>query len=605
MRNIKEIYHQRSIDFETRAAALRKRYNRLSGVRLLVFILAVGVAVYCFGIHWALGTAFSLLFIAAFYRFVVWHSGILENARFHERLARVNTWEKAALDHDYTVFYPGKEWMDPLHPYTFDLDIFGEYSLYQYLNRATTSLGRKKLATWLEAPAPVPEVQSRQSAVSELREDLDWRQRFQAAGLEAADDPRYLQALEAWLAEPPFIRPSPWLRASLYLAPIFTITGLLLWYFVWPWQVIIWFLLPAAVALARTVRQVTRTHEHTSRAAELLSFYSRLIRRIENAGEWKSPKLQELKAVFREGTQNASDQTRRLSYIIAQLNVRYNVFAIFLNLAAVWDLQWVYRLEKWKARERNRLPAWFDAMAEIEALASLANAWHNNPDWVLPVFHPDISLSAIQLGHPLIHPSKRVCNDISLPLNGHIKLVTGSNMAGKSTFLRTVGINAVLAQAGAPVCAQNFMLPSLQVLTSMRTQDALHESTSSFYAELKRLKQIIETVETAGQPGSGHPPVLFLLDEILKGTNSVDRHTGAKALILQLIQSKGSGFIATHDLELGALEATIPQHGAIENLCMEVEIRDGELFFDYLLKKGVSKSFNATLLMRNMGIRIG
>jgi DNA mismatch repair ATPase MutS len=221
---------------------------------------------------------------------------------------------------------------------------------------------------------------------------------------------------------------------------------------------------------------------------------------------------------------------------------------------------------------------------------------------VLPEWNDRAELAVKNMGHPLLNRDVRVGNDLSLPTRGHIKLITGSNMAGKSTFLRTIGLNLVMAQAGAPVCAESMTFPTLQVYTSMRTQDALHESTSSFFAELKRLKVIIEAVDAANQVGHDQLPVFFLLDEILKGTNSVDRHTGSAALIRQLIRQRGGGLIATHDLELGRLEAEA--NGAIENLRIEVEIRDGQLDFDYKLKKGVSESFNATLLMKRMGIRI-
>jgi DNA mismatch repair ATPase MutS len=312
-----------------------------------------------------------------------------------------------------------------------------------------------------------------------------------------------------------------------------------------------------------------------------------------------------MQAVFGASDVTASKRISRLSYIIGQLNVRYNAFAILLNISALWDLQWVYQLEKWKKQEKDHLPGWFEALATFEALCSYANLNYNNPSWSFPDVGNKNSVDAEALGHPLIHESERICNDINIPLNGHIKLVTGSNMAGKSTFLRTVGLNIILALSGAPVCAKRLSLPHLIVYTSMRTQDALHESTSSFYAELKRLKFIIEAVEEqAGiaEDSKEKQHVFFLLDEILKGTNSVDRHTGSKALIRQLIESKGSGIIATHDLELGKLEESYGGH--VENLCIEVEIKDGKLYFDYKLKKGVSESFNATLLMQNMGIKI-
>ena len=304
--------------------------------------------------------------------------------------------------------------------------------------------------------------------------------------------------------------------------------------------------------------------------------------------------------MFTEGDVSASQAIHKLAYRVSQLDVRYNAFVFLLEFSIVWDLQQAYRMDKWKLRHRDRLPQWFEALAELEALVSFGNLTMNQPQWIFPTLQEERQLHAEALGHPLLPNDKRVTNDISMPTAGHMHLLTGSNMAGKSTWLRTVGINIVLALAGAPVCARVFRLPQLQVYTSMRTQDALHESTSSFYAELKRLKFIIEAVEdpskTAGRP------VFFLLDEILKGTNSRDRHTGSKALIRQLIASKGAGIIATHDLELGELEAEA--NNQIENWAIEVDIKDGQLFFDYKLKRGVSQSFNATLLMQQMGIKV-
>ena len=332
----------------------------------------------------------------------------------------------------------------------------------------------------------------------------------------------------------------------------------------------------------------------TTHAEKMLSVYGRLMAHIEKE-EFQSPRLKELKNAFVLEQQPASGAINRLAYLISQLNVRYNPFAIIVNIIMLWDLRWVRQLELWKEKWRDQLPKWFEALEEFEALSSLATLWYNNPDWVLPVIQEKQQLNALGLGHPLIATDKRITNDFVSPVSGHVKLVTGSNMAGKSTFLRTVGLNIVLAMAGSPVCAKRMELPLLQVYSSMRTQDALHESTSSFYAELKRLKTIIEAVEAKDN-------IFFLLDEILKGTNSNDRHTGSKALIKQLIESGGGGIIATHDLELGLLEAQYG--GAVENLCMEVEVQGDELIFDYTIKKGVSQSFNATHLMRNMGIKI-
>ena len=392
----------------------------------------------------------------------------------------------------------------------------------------------------------------------------------------------------------PFVSNNKWLKTALVFVPLWMLLGMTLSFYYLSWPMAVFFVLLPGIILGKTTEKVNETHNRTTHAEKMLSFYAKLIKHIETE-PFESEKLNTLKASFTSNNQKASTQIQRLSYIIGQLNVRYNAFAILFNLAGLWDLQYVNKLEKWKAINKTALPKWFDALQEFEALNSLATLYYNNQDWTFPTITKNSPLKGTQLGHPLIHRSKRIANDFNTPTQAHIKLITGSNMAGKSTFLRTVGINIILAMSGSAVCAKELSLPLLQVYTSMRTQDALHESTSSFYAELKRLKVIIEAVEQENN-------IYFLLDEILKGTNSKDRHTGSRALIEQMIKSKGAGIIATHDLELGNMEANA--NGAIENLCMEVAVENGKLRFDYTLEKGVSKSFNATILMKEMGINI-
>ena len=600
---MKQQYLERAGAFETTAEALKKKYNQFALVRLSLFITAVGVAIYLWtGVHELAGAVFTLAFLYVFYRFILWHQDIQKQQKHHSNLATVNRLEAGVLGHEYTAFQNGQEFTEAEHPYSLDLDLFGGYSFFQYLNRAGTALGRERLADYLRRPADTAAIQQRQPATAELREMLDWRQHFQAFSLETEDSLGHIQLLKRWLEEPPFVSNRRWLVAALYLSPFWALAGLAFYILYLPWYVAILFLLPPAWILRQTKEQVDKAHIQTTHAEKTLAHYARLLRHIEGQ-TFETSLLQNLHRLLElpEG-KLASDAIHRLSYIIGQLNVRYNFFAIFLNLGGLWDLQWVFRLERWKGRLKAQLPQWFEAIAEFEALSSFGNLYCNNPEWVFPTLHNDARLEGEALGHPLIHRDKRVSNDIAVPTDGHIKLVTGSNMAGKSTFLRTVGLNIVLAMAGAPACARRLALPPLQVYTSMRTQDALHESTSSFYAELKRLKLIIEAVEAGADRQPPEPQAFFLLDEILKGTNSNDRHTGSKALIKQLIRSRGSGIIATHDLELGQLESSA--NGAVENLRIEVEIKDGKLYFDYKLKKGVSQSFNATLLMKQMGIKI-
>jgi hypothetical protein len=598
-----QTYSQRAKTFQEAAEALSQRYNRFSLIRLLIFLLSIAIIVLLWSsVHFAAGIAGILVFLIGFYRFVRWHQGIKEAEQHQSRLAQLNEWEAAAYEHhDFSNYADGAAFLQNEHPNAIDLDLFGPFSIFQYLNRATTALGRQQLADWLSRPASELEITQRQEATKELAAMLEWRQHFQAYGLEAEDDPAQIDLLKRWLSEPTFLKDKKWVVAALYIIPVWSVAAAVVWALYLPWYLGILLYLPALLILRQFVERVNATHIKTAQAEKALAHYAKLIQQIEGQ-DFEAPLLKELHAAFKESGKEASAMINRLSYIIRQLNVRYNAFSFLFNIFGLWELQYVYRLEKWKVGMQDLLPAWFDAMAAFEALSSYANCHYNNPDWVMPKMVKSMHVQAEELGHPLLPRTKRVCNDIQLPTDGHIKLITGSNMAGKSTFLRTVGLNIVLAMAGAPACAKRLELPPLQVYTSMRTQDALQESTSSFYAELKRLKFIIEAVEVTADHQPPQLQAFFLLDEILKGTNSNDRHTGSKALIRQLIRSRGSGIIATHDLELGALEAEA--NGTIENLRIEVEIKDRKLYFDYKLKKGVSESFNATLLMQQMGIKI-
>lgn len=597
--SIAQMYEQRAVDFADRARALHARYERLAWLRLLVFLAGAGLVVLIWAMHWSAGLVAAIAFLLLFYRLVRWHQRLQDTAAHLERLAAVNTAERAALDYDYQHFPDGKEWMDATHPYTYDLDVFGPYSLYQFLCRAATELGRCLLADWLRLPANNETLAARQAAVEDMSRQLDWQHHFRAYGADLREREGQIARLERWLNEPNLVLGHPWRRRMLWLNPLIVAVGVVLWILYLPWYVFLLFLLPAGQLLRKTKEEVDRLHALTGRAADTLADYADLIRQAE-AATFSAPRLRELQATFTEGEVTASRAIRRLAYRLGQLDVRYNFFVIFLEFSVLWDLQQAYRLDRWRATHGARLPAWFAALAELEALISLGNLRYNQPDWVQPSVHDQPKIVAEGLGHPLLHPDRRVTNELRMPTQGHIHLITGSNMAGKSTWLRTVGLNIVLAFAGAPVCARRLALPPLQVYTSMRTQDALHESTSGFYAELKRLKFIIEAVEdprhTQGRP------VFFLLDEILKGTNSRDRHVGARALIRQLIRQRGAGLIATHDLELADLEAE--SAGTVENWRMEVDIHDGELDFDYKLKRGVTESFNATILMRKMGIAL-
>src|SRR6185312_14544384 len=355
-------------------------------------------------------------------------------------------------------------------------------------------------------------------------------------------------------------------------------------------------LLVFAVIAYQINKVVAPVHEQLSKVADELTTLSSSILLIEKE-KFESPLLKRWQSVFLEKHKRASDDILKIKKILDRLDLRYNlVLSLPLNWLLLWNLQQVLDLEKWKESEQNNIDEWFDTLANFEALNSFGILFFNQPGWVFPTIHPEyFSIEGTEIGHPLIPKEKRVDNFINIPSNSELMLVTGSNMAGKSTYLRSIGVNVVLAMSGAPVCAAAFSVSLVQLMSSMRITDNLEESTSTFYAELKKLKTIIEKVN-AGEK------VFILLDEILRGTNSLDRHTGSKALIKQLIKKKAAAIIATHDLELANLKEEFSHN--ILNYHFDVEVSNDELYFDYRLKPGVCNSLNASILMKKIGIEI-
>lgn len=587
-------YQQRSEQFSREMDALKSRYDKLSYVRLLAFVAGIALIIFLLNEAWYLGLAATVLFLPLFVYFVKWHQRMAERVTHYGNLANLARAELAALDHQYGNWPDGKRFSDQLHPYTSDLDIFGPHSLFQFLNRCVTAGGENQLATYLRSAAPTGDIQLRQKAITELSEQPAWCHEFRARGAGLNDDPVYQQQLLNWLKLPVLVSNSPLLKAARWFVPVLFVITIYLLFTLSVWQLGLLGLLPVALIMRKYNEEISRQHAYTGKVSDALGHYANLLTWIESA-EWSTTLLTQRQSPLQQG-KGAAKALEQLRYASGQLDVRYNAFSALLELSGLWSLQWLYRLEKWKMTYATELPGWFASLAEIDALVSMSNLRFNRQNWPFATVSEERCFYGVSIGHPLLNPKDRVNNEVNMSTDGHIHLVTGSNMAGKSTWLRTVGVNIVLALAGAPVCAKELRLPQLQVWTSMRTQDALHESTSSFFAELKRLKAIIEAVEAPQRN------VFFLLDEILKGTNSRDRHTGARALIRQLIQSRGAGIIATHDLELAEMEKEAGSQ--VENYAMEVQIENGKLVFDYKLHRGVSQSFNATVLMAEMGIRI-
>jgi hypothetical protein len=342
-------------------------------------------------------------------------------------------------------------------------------------------------------------------------------------------------------------------------------------------------------------RQVMPLYQKLNKISSQVDTLSNTISFIEHSS-FKDNLLSSLQKYLRHHNTTASRSIHQLNKIFARFDYRFNPLVFVpLNIFLLWDLQQVFQLEKWKEKNNQEVRHWFETLETYEALCSIGTLAFNHPHWCYPSLNVSQNqFSAKDLGHPLIDQSKSVTNDFSTTGKGQINIITGSNMAGKSTFLRAVGVNMVLGSMGAPVCATEMIFSPLRIMSSMRIKDNLEESTSTFYAEIKKLKSIIDAVKN-------NEPVFLLLDEILRGTNSHDRHTGSTALVRQLIADQTIGMVATHDLELASLAE---QYSGVHNYHFDVQVEGEELYFDYKLKPGVCTSLNASILMRKIGIDV-
>lgn len=594
--NPKHTYNERVDQFRQLADRLEKKETRLSWYRLVTFVTAILIF---FGIYslsrwvaWSMLTAG----LTAFALLIRYH-GTTERKRIRARhLEIINAQEVKCLDGDASSFYDGSTYASHAHAYTHDLDIFGPASVFQFVNRTASLPAANTLAEWLKAAAPLAEIDDRQEAVRELQPLIDWRQQLRVLSFENKEARNNPEAVINWLNLPTVFLHRRHIRIICTILSVLTCAVLVLIGTGWPPGTILPVLAVNFFYNFLHVKQVNRLHQQVSLSADMLSSYATTLRHIEHTA-FTSAKLHALQKLLL-AKEHASSQISRLSKRVNKLDTRLNVMvSVPLNLLFFWDIHQCYALETWKKTHAQKVPDWLDTMAEMEVLSSFANLAYNNPRWTFPVVVPDyFTFNAVDLGHPLIPERTRVPNSFHIDKSGKTILITGSNMSGKSTFLRTCGVNTVLALAGSVVCAASLTLSHVQLYTSMRITDSLEDNTSSFYAELKRLAAII-------QHAGSQDNLFLLLDEILRGTNSNDRYIGSVALIRQLLSYRTVALVATHDLKLAEMADTLPQQ--IENYHLDVQVDGEELYFDYLLKQGVCTSMNASLLMKKMGIRIG
>lgn len=624
-----QTFQSRKDTFQNLVSNFQKQYNQWAIFRGILFLITLLISYLVY--HFLSGDyviPVVIIGIAIFLSSVKKHLKIKYLRDKNRALVALNEDEIKRLDNVFTRTETGEQFAEPNHFYTSDLDIFGKQSLFKLLNRTHTYTGANTLANWLKYPANKFEIENRQQAIEELSLKIDFRQELEASAflIEEVAEPTHKLISWSQSLENEEIKKSIF-QYGKYL-PYLTISLILAWIFdIIPIGYPLVLLVIHGLIGKQIHATVSEALDQTLRLTGTLKAYANLSEQIVNQ-VFTHEKLVDLQSQISE----ASPAIRALEDILNKLGNRANpIFMFVVGIPTLWDVQYFIKLENWKRQYQGNLPKWLDIIAEFETLNSFAGLHFANPDFIRPtISEGSIILKTKCLGHPMIRKAKRVNNDIELEGEGQTIIITGSNMSGKSTFQRTVAINIVLALAGSVVCAEAFACSCMQVFTSMRTQDSLEEDTSSFYAELKRLKTLIQAVSNedvssefslksskssqlisnyqnptlASQTGAHTRPlpIFYFLDEILKGTNSKDRHEGAKALMLQLHRKRASGFISTHDVELGD---EFENQGFVKNYSFSSEVVNDDLVFDYKLRAGVCHSFNASMLMRGIGIEMG
>ena len=589
-------YEQNVLAYQQHLNMLKAKRSRIGWLRLLIMLLTIAL-VYMI---WLQPAWIILMVIGvgmAVFLYIV--SVDVAARQLVENLARllcINQEEMNILHGDYHRREDGKMFEPANHAYAQDLDIFGTASMYQYINRCTAEQSRHMLAAHLLHPQK--DILQTQQAAKELAPKTAWRQQFQAYGMENGLTGKTEQRILDWVARPTDFQRSYWHWVSR-LFPVFTL-GCVAMYGagVIPsalLSLIVFFCFLTATFFSKKIQG---TYVLLSKTVDEINTLNQQLTCLEKEHFTCEMMVGLQKKIASKDGQQASKEILRLKNILNRFEVRLNVFAFFfLNTFLLWDVWQMLALNKWKIKNSNAVPNWFGAIAQTEVVSSIAALSFNHPSWCFPKIAEDhFTLRGMEIGHPLINAVKRIDNNFATAGTAKVALITGSNMGGKSTFLRSIGVNTVLALMGAPVCAKSFTVSPVRLMSSMRIADNLSENTSTFYAELKKLQQIIEAVNRKEK-------IFILLDEILRGTNSLDRHAGSKALIKQLIKEEAVGIIATHDVELTVLYTEYPQ--SISNYHFDVQVdNNDELFFDFKLKDGICQSMNASILMRKIGIEV-
>lgn len=587
-----EYYNEIIRRSETALAVLRRRAFAVAMLRLAVFVLTVAA---CFTVE---GAALVVACLVAGLAIFLWL------AKAGNRIAMAKSVEQAKIDRTklnidrlnlkFDNLPEGREYIDATHDFTFDIDVFGSHSLYSLLNSTSTEGGSRKLAGWLIDPKSVSgNLHLRQEAIQELSGNDEFRLRMVSIGHVVADEVKESKVIDSSI---PDFSINPMWRIAVKVIPfVFIAMFALMAIDIIPGILIFYMFLATLIVGSAQAKRVGRLHEWLSRYVKRLSSCSDIFKTIESE-QFQSQLLRSLQSEVKTEAGSASTLTARLARHIHNLDQRYNAFGYaIMNGFLLWDLRQLDNIDKWMKANGENIEKWNNAIAEFDALCALAVFRFNNPDYVFPTEDSTgkTIIKAKDAGHPLIPAGNCVCNDIDTLRLSEFFIVTGANMAGKSTYLRTIAVNYLLAMIGAPVFAKSMVFTPATLYTGLRASDSLSDGASYFFAELKRLQTVVKRAESGEK-------MLVILDEILRGTNSADKQKGSLGLVRKLVDLPVAGIIATHDLALGSLAESFP--GRVRNFRFEAEISGDKLTFSYHVLPGIAENTNAYYLMQTMGI---
>ena len=588
-----DFYQNKVVHYTETLSKTNKKYNSISILRLFSIFICLYLGFYYIKTNEILYSIGAFIFFMGFVFLMRFHSRLSFQKQLTTALLKINENEIIYLKREKIPFENGIEFNDFHHPYAYDLDIFGDHSLFQNLNRTATFIGKKTLANQLLSQFQNKAILENQQAVKELKSKIEWRQDFYALAAVSTDTKEAYESLMYWKSFKNDNLPKALIVASVALPVLFF--GLLTAYFITSKIILLSYLtyvfIANLVVLGRSLKRIQSEIAKADNIDKIIKQYSLLVQKIETEN-FQSKKLIDLQQqlIFKNAT--ASSHLKDLSELFSRMDTIGNfVTAILFNGTFLFNLHVLRSLLKWKENYSAELEKWIAVIGEFEALNSLANLSYNNQDFVFPEINSEYKIGFKDLSHPLLNPATRVGNDTHFYPESFM-ILTGSNMSGKSTFLRSLGINMVLGGIGSAVCASEATIHPLPVLVSMRLSDSLADSESYFFAEIKRLKQIMDVLE--------EKPAFVLLDEILRGTNSDDKRNGTIEVVKKIIAKKAIGAIATHDIEVCLTTNDYPQ--ILTNQCFEVEIKDNDLHFDYKLRSGICKNKSATFLMQKMGV---